>query len=138
MSITGNHISITMPKVDCKECGSSVINLKRHMKTVRHTVPVKVMRPKNLKEFLHLCTLLPIPIDVWSQLIGCKDTLKQYIEGDGMLSDDILYLLHGCFSKYKEDKTRLVIEEISQKKVIEADNETKIQPDNTTCVTKIM
>jgi len=108
-----------MEKKMCTICGKQVVRMKRHMVSMHKLENGKSTEPANLREFIEMCMLLPVPMNVWSKLMKQhKSELKSFVHDGGELPPSLLYLLHGCYAKYQDDETKLVIKEAPAKKPV--------------------
>ena len=80
-----------MMKQSCKLCGKSMINLTRHMHQVHSISLSNVREANNIREFIHMCCLFPIPATKWGKLMKNKREIEKYLTYDCELSSKTIY-----------------------------------------------
>jgi hypothetical protein len=109
-----------MVKQMCTICGKQFVRLNRHMITVHNYVNGITKEPSNIREFLQMCTLLPIHMDLWSKLLTQHESeVKSFIHDGVELPNNLMYVLRICYAKYRACETKLVIKETPKVKAVD-------------------
>lgn len=96
-------------KHTCKKCGKSIVRLSQHLYAV-HNISLSVTEPTDLRDFIKLCTHLPIPPGLWSTLMGEKfNAIEKYLQGKADLPPELFQSLYNLFQEYNESKTKLIL-----------------------------
>lgn len=87
-----------LSKPVCKLCGKSTVKLTRHLHLV-HNISLLTKEATNLKEFIQLCRMLPIPINIWTKLMEDNDRLDEYLNDKDILPIEVFQMLYTFFEK---------------------------------------
>lgn len=96
-------------KQTCNLCGKRLVKLSQHM-YLMHNIALSVQEPLNLKDFLKLCTHLPIPTTLWSFMMENNGRdIEKYMQGEGELPTELFHKLYELFDKYQRSGTKLIL-----------------------------
>lgn len=103
-----------MKKQSCKLCNKEMINLTRHMYLVHNISLSNVKEASNIKEFIYMCCILPIPATKLIKLMKNKQYIEKYLAFDVELPWEMKKVFLLYFEKYQQSKCKLLMATVTK------------------------
>ena len=104
-------------KQTCKLCGKQLINLTRHMYMVHGISLSNVREAANLKEFIQLCCLIPIPAAKWLRMMKHSKKIEKYLAMDTELPMKLIKTFQTYFERYQVSDHKLLMSDFIKRAV---------------------
>ena len=125
-------------KQTCKLCDKQMVNLTRHMHMVHEISLSNVREAANLREFIHLCFLAPIPVAKMTKLMKTRQQIEQYMTFQTELSRKNMRIFKVYFERYQHSNHKLLISDVVKNRSSTCKNQTDVPIPKTDATTNIM
>ena len=125
-------------KQTCKVCDKQMVNLTRHMHMVHDISLSNVREAANLREFIHLCFLAPIPVAKLTKLMKTRQQIEKYLTFETELSRKNMKILKVYFERYQQSNHKLLLSDVVKNRSSTCKKETDVPIPKTDATTNIM